>query len=118
MDCLNVDKQQPLDGASATTPADAATGLENLRGVAQKLGPYLLLEVVMPGGSLMALLLYLYQRRNPQAGITPDTLLDFLSEHEGDEQYLAAAVDHSDLERRIRILEHANIVPLFVTFNH
>ena len=29
----------------------------------QKLGPYLLLEIVLPGGTLIALLLFLYQRR-------------------------------------------------------
>ena len=28
----------------------------------QRVGPYLLLEVVMPGGTLMALALYLYRR--------------------------------------------------------
>ena len=27
-------------------------------------GPYLLLEIVMPGGTLFAFLLYLYRRRN------------------------------------------------------
>ena len=30
---------------------------------AQRLGPYLLVEAVMPGGSLLALLLYLYRAR-------------------------------------------------------
>src|SRR6059058_243958 len=29
----------------------------------QKLGPYLLLEIVLPGGTLIALLLFLYQRK-------------------------------------------------------
>ena len=32
------------------------------------LGPYLLLEIVMPGGSLMALMLFLYRRRTLLAG--------------------------------------------------
>jgi hypothetical protein len=31
-------------------------------GVVQKFGPYLLLEIVLPGGTLIALLLFLYQR--------------------------------------------------------
>jgi hypothetical protein len=35
----------------------------------QKLGPYLLLEIVIPGGSLLALLLFLYQRRKPGIGV-------------------------------------------------
>ena len=29
----------------------------------RKLGPYALLELVMPGGTILALLLYLYRRR-------------------------------------------------------
>jgi len=29
----------------------------------QKAGPYLLLEILLPGGTLLALLLFLYQRR-------------------------------------------------------
>ena len=35
------------------------------RGVAaaRRAGPYLLLEILLPGGSLWALLLYLYRRR-------------------------------------------------------
>jgi Protein of unknown function (DUF3563) len=34
------------------------------------------------------------------------------------EQYLAAATDLADLERRIRVLERASDGPVFVTFNH
>ncbi len=34
-----------------------------LRRYGQALGPYLILEMLLPGGSLFALLLYLYQRR-------------------------------------------------------
>ena len=41
--------------------------LNALRKVVQNAGPYLLLEILLPGGSLCALLLYLWQRRNPQA---------------------------------------------------
>ena len=34
------------------------------------------------------------------------------------EEYLAAATDLADLERRLRILERASGGPVFVTFNH
>ena len=34
-----------------------------------------------------------------------------------DEQYLARATDLADLERRMRVLEHAGIGPMFQTFN-
>jgi hypothetical protein len=44
------------------------SGLEMLRRVGQKFGPYLLLEILLPGGSLMALLLFLYRRRKLQGG--------------------------------------------------
>ncbi len=37
--------------------------LATLRRCGQKLGPYLMLEIVVPGGTLLALLLFLYQRR-------------------------------------------------------
>jgi hypothetical protein len=37
-------------------------------GVVQKLGPYLLLEIVLPGGTLIALLLFLYQRKQLTEG--------------------------------------------------
>jgi hypothetical protein len=35
-----------------------------------------------------------------------------------DEEYLAAATDPADLERRLRILERGSGGPQFVTFNH
>jgi hypothetical protein len=35
--------------------------LETLRGIGKKLGPYLLLEILLPGGTIFALLLFLYQ---------------------------------------------------------
>jgi hypothetical protein len=44
-------------------------GLKTLCKVAQNAGPYVLLEIVMPGGTLCAVLLYLWQRRNPQAAM-------------------------------------------------
>jgi len=37
-------------------------GLETLRRVGPKLGPYLLLEILLPGGTVVAILLFLYQR--------------------------------------------------------
>ena len=39
------------------------SSLEVLRRIVQKLGPYLMLEILLPGGSLFALLLFLYRRR-------------------------------------------------------
>jgi len=35
-----------------------------------------------------------------------------------EEEYLAAATDLADLERRMRVLERASGGPVFVTFNH
>ena len=37
--------------------------INRLRAWGAAIGPYLLLEAVMPGGTLMALLLYLHRRR-------------------------------------------------------
>ena len=39
-----------------------------LRRWAQKLGPYLMLEILLPGGTLFALLLLLYQSRKLSTG--------------------------------------------------
>jgi len=41
-----------------------------LRKIGQKAGPYLLLEILMPGGTLLALLLFLYRRRSLERSIT------------------------------------------------
>ena len=38
-------------------------GLEMLRRLLPRMGPYILVELVLPGGTLLALLLYLYRRR-------------------------------------------------------
>jgi hypothetical protein len=43
-------------------------GLEMLRWLLSRLGPYVLLEIALPGGTLLALLLYLYRRRNSSIG--------------------------------------------------
>ena len=42
--------------------------LETLRRYGQRLGPYLMLEIFLPGGSLLALMLFLYQRRKHGSG--------------------------------------------------
>ncbi len=39
-----------------------------LRRVGQKAGPYLMLEMLLPGGTLLALLLFLYRRRKSGIG--------------------------------------------------
>jgi hypothetical protein len=36
-----------------------------LRRFGQNAGPYLMLEMLLPGGTLLALLLFLWQRRKP-----------------------------------------------------
>lgn len=41
----------------------AASNWESLRHWAQRFGPYLLVEAAMPGGTLLALLLYAYRAR-------------------------------------------------------
>ena len=38
-------------------------GLEMARGLGRRYGPYLLVEALMPGGTLLALALYLYRRK-------------------------------------------------------
>ena len=38
-------------------------GLEILRRALRRCGPYLFVEIVMPGGTLLALLIYLYRRQ-------------------------------------------------------
>jgi hypothetical protein len=39
--------------------------LSILRKIGQKAGPYLVLEMLLPGGTLFALLLFLWQRKRP-----------------------------------------------------
>jgi hypothetical protein len=41
---------------------DEEKAMDAVAKLVQRVGPYLLLEVVMPGGTLMALALYLYRR--------------------------------------------------------
>ena len=44
-----------------------AKGLERARGLGRRYGPYLLVEALMPGGTLLALALYLYRKKKEQA---------------------------------------------------
>ena len=44
-----------------------STGLEILHRAGRKLGPYLLLEILMPGGTFLALLLFLYRHNRLHA---------------------------------------------------
>jgi hypothetical protein len=49
---------------------------ELLRRFGQELGPYLMLEILLPGGTLLALLLFLYRRRKLNTGsVAPGTAL-------------------------------------------
>ena len=41
----------------------AAKSIRFFRNLVQKAGPYLLLEILLPGGTLFALLLFAYQRK-------------------------------------------------------
>ena len=54
--------------------------------------------------------------------IKPDSLFQRLwrwfRSGDAEHQYLCAATDLADLERRMRVLERADDKPLFVTFNH
>jgi hypothetical protein len=43
------------------------SSLEILRRIGQNWGPYLMLEILLPGGTLLALLLFLYRRRKLNA---------------------------------------------------
>jgi Protein of unknown function (DUF3563) len=45
-------------------------------------------------------------------------LLRWLRPLDREEQYLAAATDPADLERRLRVIERGRGGPQFVTFNH
>jgi hypothetical protein len=45
-------------------------------------------------------------------------LVDWWQASRSEEQYLGAATDLADLERRIRVLERSRGGPAFVTFNH
>ena len=44
---------------------------EGLRKWARKLGPYIVLEILLPGGTLFALLLFLYRHGQPAQAAVP-----------------------------------------------
>lgn len=48
--------------------AAVLNALKRLSPLVRAAGPYVLLELVMPGGTLLSLLLMLYQRRDALAG--------------------------------------------------
>jgi len=48
----------------ATVQADLMRKLQTLAWVVRKAGPYVALEILLPGGTLFALLLFLYRRRH------------------------------------------------------
>ena len=45
-----------------------ASWLGTLRRLGRQAGPYLMVEMLLPGGTLLALLLFLYQRGKPVIG--------------------------------------------------
>ena len=45
----------------------------------RRLGPYALLELLMPGGTILALLLYLYRRRVNASGRSAQPPVDYLT---------------------------------------
>jgi len=47
-----------------TVQADLMRKLQTLAWVVRKAGPYVALEILLPGGTLFALLLFLYRRRH------------------------------------------------------
>lgn len=44
-------------------------GLETLRRLLPRIGPYVVVEILLPGGTLLALLLYLVRRRRLANGM-------------------------------------------------
>ncbi len=49
--------------------AELMRRVQSIRGLLAAAGPYLLIEILLPGGTLIALLLFLYQRNQVGAGI-------------------------------------------------
>jgi Protein of unknown function (DUF3563) len=61
-------------------------------------------------------MLVLMENRDPST--FAELLQRWLRPLDRDEQYLAAATDPADLERRLRAIERDGRGPPFVTFNH
>jgi hypothetical protein len=49
--------------AIASSPTRLAAWITRLGAILRQLGPYAAVEILLPGGTLMALLLWLYRRR-------------------------------------------------------
>jgi len=47
--------------------------MRDANGLVQRAGPYLLIELLLPGGTLLALLLYLCRRSGAGAGLAADS---------------------------------------------
>jgi hypothetical protein len=58
----------PFNGKSERPMRIVMSWLGILRRIGQKAGPYLMLEMLLPGGTLLALLLFLYRRGGPDIG--------------------------------------------------
>jgi hypothetical protein len=58
----------PFNGKSERPMRIVTSWFGILRRIGQKAGPYLMLEMLLPGGTLLALLLFLWQRRKPEIG--------------------------------------------------
>jgi hypothetical protein len=74
-------RQGPRGGRDAQrTPAILKLGVSAAAIVAKlrDLAPYVLIELVLPGGSLMALLLWLYRRQRKAAVFQNDEILSLL----------------------------------------
>ena len=69
-------------------------GLETLRRLTIKLGPYMLLELLLPGGTLFALLLFLY-RQQRLAGVATGARAAIVQARAGSPEH-----GYSGLQRR------------------
>jgi hypothetical protein len=83
----------------------------------RKLGPYALLELVMPGGTILALLLFLYRRRRNSGGgsaQSPVARPAVRSSYEEERRTMSSAlnVDCGSTVRRYRIAPSNALCPL------
>ncbi|MBI4292642.1 MAG: hypothetical protein HY661_14295 [Betaproteobacteria bacterium] len=56
--------------------------MEIVRRLLFRISPYVVVEIVLPGGTLLALLFYLYRRRTPSIGSDAPFQLDGGRHHE------------------------------------
>jgi hypothetical protein len=71
---IHVALQRAADASGAEAGAYTAAVVAKLRAVA----PYALLEVILPGGSVMALLLWLYRRQRKDSVLATQEILALL----------------------------------------